>query len=87
MLTQSSPRIWDTRRREKQRRIASLGLTHKVLPTDDLIAMLEKLIVPGDRVVMEGNNQKQADFLSRSLAQVNPEKTARSAYDHAERRP
>ncbi|MEJ5175487.1 MULTISPECIES: malonate decarboxylase subunit alpha [Erwinia] len=74
MLTQSSPRIWDTRRREKQRRIASLGLTHKVLPTDDLIAMLEKLIVPGDRVVMEGNNQKQADFLSRSLAQVNPKK-------------
>ncbi|MFK8259642.1 malonate decarboxylase subunit alpha [Erwinia sp. AnSW2-5] len=72
MLTQPSPRIWDTRRREKQRRIASLGLTHKVLPTDDLIAMLEKLIVPGDRVVMEGNNQKQADFLSRSLAQVNP---------------
>ncbi|WP_212816119.1 malonate decarboxylase subunit alpha [Erwinia rhapontici] len=68
------PRIWDTRRREKQRRIASLGLTHKVLPTDDLIAMLEKLIVPGDRVVMEGNNQKQADFLSRSLAQVNPKK-------------
>ncbi|MEJ5174465.1 malonate decarboxylase subunit alpha, partial [Erwinia sp. MYb416] len=52
MLTQPSPRIWDTRRREKQRRIASLGLTHKVLPTDDLIAMLEKLIVPGDRVVM-----------------------------------
>ncbi|WP_234472197.1 malonate decarboxylase subunit alpha [Pantoea agglomerans] len=74
MLTQPSPRIWDTRRREKQRRIASLGLTHKVLPTDDLIAMLEKLIVPGDRVVMEGNNQKQADFLSRSLAQVNPKK-------------
>jgi len=74
MLTQSSPRIWDTRRREKQRRIASRGLTLKVLPTDDLIAMLEKLIVPGDRVVMEGNNQKQADFLSRSLAQVNPKK-------------
>ncbi|WP_455817407.1 malonate decarboxylase subunit alpha [Pseudomonas cerasi] len=74
MLTQPSPRLWDTRRREKQRRIASLGLNHKVLPSDDLIAMLEKLIVPGDRVVMEGNNQKQADFLSRSLAQVNPKK-------------
>lgn len=74
MSTQPSPRLWDTRRREKQRRIASLGLAHKILPTSDLIAMLEKLIVPGDRVVMEGNNQKQADFLSRSLAQVNPEK-------------
>ena len=74
MISTPSPRVWDTRRREKQRRIASLGIDHKVLPTDDLIAMLEKLIAPGDRVVMEGNNQKQADFLSRSLAQVNPQK-------------
>ncbi|MBM7343429.1 malonate decarboxylase subunit alpha [Pantoea coffeiphila] len=73
MLSTPSPQVWDTRRREKQRRIASLGIPHKVLPTDDIVAMLEKLISPGDRVVMEGNNQKQADFLSRSLAQVNPQ--------------
>ncbi len=74
MISNPSPRVWDTRRREKQRRIASLGLNNKILPTGDLVAMLEKLIVPGDRVVMEGNNQKQADFLSRSLAQVDPKK-------------
>jgi len=73
MLSTPSPQVWDTRRREKQRRIASLGIPHKILPTDDIVAMLEKLISPGDRVVMEGNNQKQADFLSRSLAQVNPQ--------------
>ncbi len=30
----------------------------------------ELLLAPGDRVALEGNNQKQADFLSRSLAQV-----------------
>ncbi|MFP3498765.1 malonate decarboxylase subunit alpha, partial [Pseudomonas sp. SIMBA_059] len=29
-------------------------------------------LAPGDRVVLEGNNQKQADFLSRSLAKVDP---------------
>ena len=74
MHSPATPRAWDTRRREKQRRIASLGLTDKVLPTDALVAMLEALIAPGDRVVMEGNNQKQADFLSRSLAQVDPQK-------------
>ncbi|MDW8845465.1 malonate decarboxylase subunit alpha [Erwinia sp. P7711] len=68
----SSTRAWDSRRSEKRRRIDSLGLSGKVLPTDDLVAMLEKLIAPGDRVVMEGNNQKQADFLSRSLAEVSP---------------
>src|SRR6202008_1995412 len=31
---------------------------------------LETLIVSGDRIVLEGDNQKQADFLSRSLVKV-----------------
>jgi malonate decarboxylase alpha subunit len=35
---------------------------------------LELLVKPGDRVVMEGDNQKQADFLSRSLVKVDPRK-------------
>ena len=35
---------------------------------------LELLVKPGDRVVMEGDNQKQADFLSRSLVKVDPKK-------------
>ena len=70
----TSDRVWDTRRTEKQRRIASLAIPGKILPTDDLPAVLEKLIAPGDRVVLEGNNQKQADFLSRMLAEVNPQK-------------
>jgi malonate decarboxylase alpha subunit len=41
-----------------------------LLPTERIVEALELLLSPGDRVVMEGNNQKQADFLSRSLAQV-----------------
>lgn len=75
-LHQTPTRIWDTRRQEKRRRVESVqGLINgKVIPTDDLTAILEKLIVSGDRVVMEGNNQKQADFLSRSLAEVDPAK-------------
>ncbi|WP_413530119.1 malonate decarboxylase subunit alpha [Rahnella inusitata] len=69
-------KVWDTRRNEKQRRIDSVRSVAegKVLPTDKIIPILEALIASGDRVVMEGNNQKQADFLSRSLAKVNPEK-------------
>ncbi|ASD85379.1 malonate decarboxylase subunit alpha [Salmonella enterica] len=75
-LHQIPTRVWDTRRQEKRRRIESVqGLTNgKVIPTDELTAVLEKLIVSGDRVVMEGNNQKQADFLSRSLAEIDPAK-------------
>ena len=37
-----------------------------------IVAVLEALLRPGDRVVLEGDNQKQADFLSRSLAQLDP---------------
>ncbi|MFM2484625.1 malonate decarboxylase subunit alpha [Celerinatantimonas yamalensis] len=72
----TSARKWNTRRIEKKRRIDSVRsmCDGKILATDDIIPALEKLIAPHDRVVMEGNNQKQADFLSRSLAAVNPEK-------------
>ncbi len=67
---------WTRRRDEKQRR---LGLVKKyadgaVLPSDKIVEALEALILPGDRVVLEGNNQKQADFLSRSLAKADPAK-------------
>lgn len=47
-------------------------LDGKVLPTDHVVAALERLLEPGDRVALEGNNQKQADFLSRCLARVDP---------------
>lgn len=75
-LHQSPTRVWDTRRQEKKRRITSVqGQSQgKVIPTADLTSVLEKLLVSGDRVVLEGNNQKQADFLSRMLAEVNPAK-------------
>ncbi|MBL8658534.1 MAG: malonate decarboxylase subunit alpha [Rhodospirillales bacterium] len=35
-------------------------------------ALLERIIRPGDRVCLEGNNQKQADFLAETLAGVDP---------------
>ncbi len=75
MTTTSSPptRIARRRRDKQQRldRVAALA-DGKVLPTASIVAALEQLLAPGDRVVLEGNNQKQADFLSRSLAQVDP---------------
>jgi len=58
-----STRAWDTRHTEKQRRIESVRAVAqgKVLPTDQIIPILETLIAPGDRVVMEGNNHKHAE--------------------------
>ncbi|CAL8480360.1 malonate decarboxylase subunit alpha [Caballeronia sp. S22] len=66
---------WATRRAEKHRRLARVAsiADGMVLPTERIVDVLQALVAPGDRVVVEGNNQKQADFLSRSLAKVDPE--------------
>jgi len=75
-LHQAPPKAWDTHRTEKKRRLELVRAVAdgKVLPTQQMTAVLEALIAPGDRVVLEGNNQKQADFLARMLAKANPEK-------------
>ncbi|HEY4049660.1 MAG TPA: malonate decarboxylase subunit alpha [Acidobacteriaceae bacterium] len=44
------------------------------LPTDKTVEALEALVVAGDRIVLEGDDQKQADFLSRSLVEVDAKK-------------
>lgn len=69
-----SNRAWDSRLNEKKRRCNAVNklANGKVLATDSFVEALEKLIVAGDRVVLEGNNQKQADFLARKLCQVDP---------------
>ena len=45
-----------------------------VLETGAIVEALQTLLEPGDAVALEGDNQKQADFLSRSLVQVDPAK-------------
>src|SRR5258705_521992 len=65
---------WDARRRTKAQRLAA-GAAHsdgKVVGTGDLKGLLHSVIRPGDRVALEGDNQKQADFLSRTLADCDP---------------
>src|SRR3569833_245103 len=67
-------RHWSTRRDGKSSRLAAVAAhAHgKVLEPDSLVKELESLIHPGDRVALEGNNQKQADFLPRSPVKVDP---------------
>ena len=67
---------WSKRRSEKHRRLALVAHLAEgpVLKTGDIVAALSALICSGDRVVLEGNNQKQADFLSRALVQIDPGK-------------
>ncbi len=74
MTTTKQAKDWKTRMKEKESRINSMKdiSDGKFIPTDQIINALEKLIQPGDRVVLEGNNQKQASFLSEALSETNP---------------
>lgn len=67
---------WDRRRREKAARIAGAArYAHgKILESERIGDALQALLRPGDRVALEGDNQKQADFLSRSLARLDPQR-------------
>jgi len=44
---------------------------NKYVSPEDIVRLLELVIEPGDKICIEGNNQKHADFLSQSLAAVN----------------
>jgi malonate decarboxylase alpha subunit len=70
----SSHRNWNSRREDKRQRLEQVApyVDGKLIRRDSIVPLLESLLRAGDRVVLEGDNQKQADFLSRSLVQVNP---------------
>jgi malonate decarboxylase alpha subunit len=67
-------RSWTVMLDAKARRLAAVGsrANGKLLEQRAIVEALQTLIRPGDRVALEGNNQKQADFLSRALVQVDP---------------
>ncbi len=67
-------RTWTTRRDDKARRLGAVAAQAdgKVVEPTAVVEVLENLLQPGDRVALEGDNQKQADFLSRALVKVDP---------------
>jgi malonate decarboxylase alpha subunit len=67
---------WRKQRAERDRRIglAQRLAKGKVVAAGDATALLEAVLQPGDRVCIEGDNQKQADTLARALAAVDPGK-------------
>jgi malonate decarboxylase alpha subunit len=67
-------RDWARSPKSRERRVAR-GIEAaggRIIPRQKIIELLEAVIEPGDRVCIEGNNQKQADFLSKSLAATDP---------------
>lgn len=68
--------VWNLRDRQRRERLAraaeALGprLRGRHVATEAATALLEAVLQPRDRVCLEGNNQKQADFLAEALTQV-----------------
>jgi malonate decarboxylase alpha subunit len=68
--------LWNTLARNKTARLerASSITSTKIVEQKDLVRLFESVIESGDRVCIEGNNQKHADYLSQQLALVDPKK-------------
>ena len=69
---------WNTLQTNRQERLsranASLGaeLHGKIFPAERITDLLHAVIEVNDRVCLEGNNQKQADFLAKALTMLDP---------------
>ena len=66
MVVGSSTRRWDVRRRAKHARLEgtrkALGLSGKVIPTNKIGMAIDTLVMPGDRVVLEGTTRSRRIF-------------------------
>ena len=74
----STPRVWNTLAQNRAARLARAAtsmdgaMEGKLVPAARLADLLYAVLESGDRVCLEGNNQKQADFLARALAGLDP---------------
>lgn len=72
----SEQKVWNKTQRDTQERMSHASQYFKpgtkVFEAKDAVAILEAVIRSGDRVNIEGNNQKQADFLSDCLCKLDP---------------
>lgn len=71
MAVATDLRVRSRRRRLERGNVLAAG---KLVAAGDMVALLEAVVESGDVVCLEGDNQKQADFLAKCLAGVNPEK-------------
>ena len=65
---------WDNLKKTKERRMqrARRITGSRFFAPEQAVALLQAVIEKGDRVCMEGDNQKQADFLAASLLGCDP---------------
>jgi malonate decarboxylase alpha subunit len=65
-MLKPTEKIWDSERQRRNRKleraasVLGASLRDKVVPADVAVQLLEAVLEPGDRVCLEGNNQKRA---------------------------
>jgi len=70
-------KTWDSLSQDTAQRLnaaAEVVGDGKFVPAKQTVRLLEAVLRPGDKVNLEGNNQKQADFLADRLCKVDPAK-------------
>ncbi|MBB4008518.1 malonate decarboxylase subunit alpha [Allorhizobium taibaishanense] len=67
-------RDWNSQKKNKEARLARAATfcQGKQVAAAEIGKLLAAVIEPGDRLCIEGNNQKQADFLAAELARLDP---------------
>jgi malonate decarboxylase alpha subunit len=67
---------WQKEKTAREERLKADGkfARGKMVKPGNATALLQAIIRPGDRLCMEGDNQKRADFLAGALAQADPKR-------------
>ena len=76
-MYENQGKTWDTLRQDTAQRLAAAAQIAgggKIVAARDTVRLLEAVLRPGDKVNLEGNNQKQADFLAEQLCRTDPRK-------------
>ena len=61
---------WNQRKENKNNKLNRIKRHGKQVAADKIVDVLEQILNPGDRVILEGDNQKQAHFLAKALGMV-----------------
>ncbi|MBI2786367.1 MAG: malonate decarboxylase subunit alpha, partial [Legionella longbeachae] len=67
--------MWDQKKQEYLTRLSKIKSylkNNKFIDAEDLVAVLSRIIYSGDRVCIEGDNQKQASFLATAMTKLDP---------------
>lgn len=67
--------MWDDNKNKYLKRLGTIQSylkNKKFIETNEIVAVLSKIIKSGDKICIEGDNQKQANYLAAAMTQLDP---------------